>query len=81
MSSPTETPRFSTPQNVISPLPSSGEIRRRMVTQQNQPLNVQSGMPTNTGLVPVGISPSQNPPMTPFQGGVRPFNTPAMGYR
>ena len=77
-----ETPqRFSMSQNVISPIPASGELRRRVVTNQNQPLNVQGGMPTNTGPVPIGMAPIQNPSSTPFQSGVRPINTPVMGYR
>nr|XP_012144656.1 PREDICTED: protein lunapark-B [Megachile rotundata]XP_012144657.1 PREDICTED: protein lunapark-B [Megachile rotundata] len=81
VSPPLETSqRFSTPQNVISPIPSSAELRRRVVTSQNQ-LNMQSGMPTNTGLVPVGVAPTQNPSSTPFQGGMKPINSPIMGYR
>ncbi|CAK9800150.1 Endoplasmic reticulum junction formation protein lunapark-B [Anthophora plagiata] len=82
MTPPKETVQgFSTPQNVISPMSPSGELRRRVVTSQNQPLNVQSGTPGNTGLAPVGVAPIQNPQNTPFQSGVRPVNTPIMGYR
>ena len=82
MSTPTETPqRSNIPRGVMSPLPSSGELRRRVVTSQNQPLNVQSGMATNTDLVPVGLAPIQNPTVTPFQSGIRSVNTPAMGCR
>ncbi|KZC10886.1 hypothetical protein WN55_01585 [Dufourea novaeangliae] len=58
----------------------SGELRRRVLTPQNQPLNVQSGMPANTGLVPVGIAPIRNTPVAAFQSNVRPV-APVMGYR
>lgn len=84
VSTPVETSpnvKSSIPQNVISPLPSSGELRRRVVASQNQLLNVQSGMPTNTGLVPIGTAPIRNTPITPFQSGVKPVTNPAMAYR
>ncbi|XP_054006218.1 endoplasmic reticulum junction formation protein lunapark-B isoform X1 [Hylaeus anthracinus] len=84
VSTPIETTpnlRTSVPQNVVSPSSSGEKLRRRVVTSQNQPLNVQSGMPTNTGLVPVGAAPIRNTPITPFQSGSRPVTTPAMGYR
>ncbi|KOC68357.1 Protein lunapark-B, partial [Habropoda laboriosa] len=72
---------FSTPHNVMSPMSSSGELRRRVVPSQNQPLNVQSGSPGNTDLVPVGVAPTQNPLNTPIQSDVRSVNTSVMGYR
>ncbi|XP_017760982.1 PREDICTED: protein lunapark-B isoform X2 [Eufriesea mexicana] len=71
------TERSSTPHN-MSHASLSGELRRRVVTSQNQPLNVQSGMPANTGLVPVGMTPTQNPPNTSFQSAP---NTPIRSYR
>ncbi|XP_048265191.1 endoplasmic reticulum junction formation protein lunapark-A-like [Bombus terrestris] len=81
-SSSTETPkRSSTPQHIISPASPSTELRRRVIINQNQPLNVHSGIPANTGLVPVGIAPTQNPLNTSFQGGIRPVNTPIRDYR
>ena len=81
-SSSTETPkRSSTPQHIISPVSPSTELRRRVIINQNQPLNVHSGIPANTGLVPVGIAPTQNPLNTSFQGGIRPVNTPIRDYR
>lgn len=81
MSSSTETPkRSSTPQH-ISPVSPSTELRRRIIINQNQPLNVHSGIPANTGLAPVGIAPTQNPLNTSFQGGIRPVNTPIHDYR
>ncbi|XP_043265730.1 endoplasmic reticulum junction formation protein lunapark-A [Colletes gigas] len=82
VSTPMETSlkaRQNMPQN-ISPLSSSGEMRKRVITSQNQSLNTQSGMPTNAGLVPVGAAPIRNTPVTPFQSGVRP-TVPAMAYR
>ncbi|XP_050482825.1 endoplasmic reticulum junction formation protein lunapark-A-like isoform X1 [Bombus huntii] len=78
----TETPkRSSTPQHIISPVSPSTELRRRIIINQNQPLNVHSGIPANTGLVPVGTAPTQNPLNTSFQGGIRPVNTPIRDYR
>lgn len=65
----------------MSPMSPSGELRRRVVTGQNQPLNVQSGMPANTGLVPVGVAPTQNLLNTPLQSGIRSVMTPVAGYR
>ncbi|XP_015432814.1 PREDICTED: protein lunapark-A [Dufourea novaeangliae] len=77
----TDTPqRSNVSQNVTSPMSDSGELRRRVLTPQNQPLNVQSGMPANTGLVPVGIAPIRNTPVAAFQSNVRPV-APVMGYR
>ncbi|CAL7946188.1 unnamed protein product [Xylocopa violacea] len=80
-SSSSETPQRLSSPRIISPIPSSGDLRRRVITSQNQPLNVQSGTPANTGLVPVGTAPIQNPQNTPFQSGVRAINSPVMGYR
>ncbi|XP_050584534.1 endoplasmic reticulum junction formation protein lunapark-B isoform X3 [Bombus affinis] len=81
-SSSTETPkRSSTPQHIISPVSPSTELRRRVIINQNQPLNVHSSIPANTGLVPVGIASTQNPLNTSFQGGIRPVNTPIRDYR
>ncbi|XP_006607211.1 endoplasmic reticulum junction formation protein lunapark-B [Apis dorsata] len=78
----TETPQqSSSPHNIISPVSLSGELRRRVITSQNQPLNLQSGTPANTGLVPVGITPTQNPSNASFQSGIKPVNTPIRGYR
>ncbi|XP_043590817.1 endoplasmic reticulum junction formation protein lunapark-A-like [Bombus pyrosoma] len=82
VSSSTETPKqSSTPQHIISPVSPSMELRRRVIINQNQPLNVHSGIPANTGLAPVGIAPTQNPLNTSFQGGIRPVNTPIRDYR
>lgn len=82
MSSSTETPqRTSTPHHIISPVSPPGELRKRIVTSQNQPLNVQSGVFVNTGLVPVGRAPTQNPSNTSFQSGIRSVNTPFRDYR
>lgn len=82
MPSRTETPQqSSSPHNIISPVSLSGELRRRVITSQNQPLNLQSGTPANTGLVPVGITPTQNPSNASFQSGIKPVNTPIRGYR
>lgn len=82
MSSSTETPkRSSTPQHIISPVSPSMELRRRVIINQNQPLNVHSGIPANAGLAPVGIAPTQNPLNTSSQGGIRPVNTPIRDYR
>lgn len=82
MSSSTETPqRTSTPHHIISPVSPHGDLRKRIVTSQNQPLNVQSSILANTGLVPVGRAPIQNPSNTSFQSGVRSVNTPFRDYR
>ncbi|XP_043510988.1 endoplasmic reticulum junction formation protein lunapark-A isoform X2 [Frieseomelitta varia] len=82
VSSSTETPqRTSTPHHIISPVSPPGELRKRIVTNQYQPLNVQSGVLANTGLVPVGRAPTQNPSNTSFQSGIRSVNTPFRDYR
>ncbi|XP_031839275.2 zinc-ribbon metal-binding protein lunapark isoform X1 [Nomia melanderi] len=73
------TERSVSPQTMSSPVSSSGELRKRVLTSQKQVLNVQRGTPSNTGLVPVGVAPIPTSPIG-FQSGVRPV-TPVMGYR
>ncbi|XP_020290081.1 protein lunapark-A isoform X2 [Pseudomyrmex gracilis] len=70
---PADTPRRTTPQAVISPLPGTGELRRRIVPQ-NQLQNVQRPIP---GVMSSHVNPNQS--INTFQS--RTINPAAVGFR
>jgi len=76
MSVPSETPRRPTPQPVISPLHS--DLRRRIVTTQNQPQNTQMGVSASGQTTPPIRSINQ-PLNASFQSRI--INPAVMGFR
>ncbi|XP_003393472.1 endoplasmic reticulum junction formation protein lunapark-B isoform X1 [Bombus terrestris] len=71
----------STPQYIKSARSSFGELRKRVTISQNQTLNAQSCVSSNTGPVPAGVTPVRNLPNTPLQSSDKPVNTPNCNYR
>ncbi|XP_011055613.1 PREDICTED: protein lunapark-B isoform X1 [Acromyrmex echinatior] len=76
MSVPSETPRRPTPQAATSPLQS--DLRRRIVTTQNQPQNTQMGVSASGQTTPPIRSINQ-PLNASFQSRI--INPAAMGFR
>ncbi|KAG5327125.1 LNPB protein, partial [Pseudoatta argentina] len=76
MSVPSETPRRPTPQAATSPLHS--DLRRRIVTTQNQPQNTQMGVSASGQTTPPIRSINQ-PLNASFQSRI--INPAAMGFR
>lgn len=62
----------------ISPAPSSGDLRRRIIPRQPVNIMMQSATPINTGAM---ARSTPNPQHTPFQSAMKPINSPFMGQR
>ncbi|XP_011638076.1 endoplasmic reticulum junction formation protein lunapark-B, partial [Pogonomyrmex barbatus] len=75
---PSDTPRRSTPQAVISPLLGATELRRRIIPTQNQSQNIQMGV-SAPGVTSPTIKQINQPSNTPFQSRV--INLAPVGFR
>ncbi|XP_043591230.1 endoplasmic reticulum junction formation protein lunapark-A-like isoform X3 [Bombus pyrosoma] len=71
----------STPQCIKSAISPFGELRKRVILSQNQALNAQSCVPSNSYPVPVGITPVRNLPNAPVQNNDKLLNTPNWNHR
>lgn len=89
-SAPPETPRRPIPQIAVTPLAVSGDLRRRVLSTQNQPQNqLQSqsqNVQTGASGVPSIVSPSggssKQPSNTPYQFSPRVLSpVPSVGFR
>ncbi|KAG7201601.1 hypothetical protein KM043_004342 [Ampulex compressa] len=77
-------PSIGTPLPPTAPqptTPAAGELRRRVLSTQKQSVNAQPGIPTTTGVIPIGVAPPTPQQGTPFPQGARIVNPTAMGYR
>ncbi|XP_067212278.1 endoplasmic reticulum junction formation protein lunapark-B isoform X2 [Linepithema humile] len=75
-----ETPRRPMPQAVISPLPGSAEVRRRIISTQNQPQHPQVGV-VAPGIMTPNIKPANPLSTIPFQSSARIINPASIGFR
>lgn len=79
MSGLNDTPRRPMPQAVISPLPGSAELRRRIIPTQNQPQHPQVGVGP-PGLMTPTIKPANPLSTIPFQSN-KIINPSSIGFR
>lgn len=76
---PSETPRRPIPQIAVTPLPASSDLRRRVLSTQNQSQSGQIGAP---GTASPGVGLSKQPPNTPHQFNRRVISpVPSVGFR
>ncbi|XP_033203680.1 uncharacterized protein LOC117164633 isoform X2 [Bombus vancouverensis nearcticus] len=71
----------STPQCIKFARSPFGELRKRVTISQNQALNAQSCVSSNTGPAPAGITPVRNLPNTPLQSSDKLVNTPNQNHK
>ncbi|XP_012240648.1 endoplasmic reticulum junction formation protein lunapark-A isoform X2 [Bombus impatiens] len=71
----------STPQCIKFARSPFGELRKRVTISQNQALNAQSCVSSNTGPAPAGITPVRNLPNTPLQSSDKLANTPNQNHK
>lgn len=71
--------QLNIPQAAMSPMPGSGELRRRTIGHSNQLGNVQSGAPTQMAII--GATPIKSPQInTSIQTGAKVLSSTPMNY-
>ncbi|XP_025160291.1 endoplasmic reticulum junction formation protein lunapark-B isoform X2 [Harpegnathos saltator] len=84
---PSETPRRPIPQIAVTPLPVSGDLRKRVLSTQNQPQNILQNQPQSTQSGASGIptpsgGPSKQLSNTPYQISSKTISpVPYVGFR
>ncbi|XP_014468273.1 PREDICTED: protein lunapark-A-like isoform X2 [Dinoponera quadriceps] len=82
LSVPSDTPRHPVPQIAVTPLPVSADLRRRILSTQNQPQNqLQSAQIGAPGIASPSGGLSKQPSNTPYQINARISPVTPIGYR